>query len=639
MIRLLCLLPLCACGFWAPSVVAQPDTSGLGGAVAFLDHVIPAEMRTYHTPGVEVALVTRSRTVLTRGYGYADVAHRVAVDPRTTLFRLCAASEVVTAVAALQLAAQHKLKLHTDVNRYLTRFKLASTFVRPVTMADLLTDTGGFGDRHLGRRTLSPANLQPLGSYLARFLPLRLVAPGKEYAYSIFGFLLAAYVEQLGSHQPFPQYVARRVFRPLHMGHSTFGQVLPPHLGQAATGYTVGSRGAPQAQPMEYLNTADAAGMWTTAGDMAHFLRSLLNGGSYQGGRILTPATVRQMEAQHFTSYPHGHGFPPLSGVAYGWGRYNEDGQLLVEESGALRGFSALAALLPQRGIGFFIAANTANTGLLFDVQNRLLDHYFPARAPRPRPPYAPPGASLAAFTGSYWSDEYAPDTIEKLRQLANQVQVSVAGRDTLAVHFWTGRTARVTRVSPLLFEQVAGKTVSYWVFITNSQGQVQRLVPGGNEVYDRIAWYATTEVQAGFIALLVIIFLSGIAVWLVVPLFTRRGKDAIWPAIAGWLAGLTCVLNVLFLVTLGGAMVSAIATEAEHYSWLEYGVPGWVMAVLTLPLLTTALAGALAAFSVTVWRQARWSLLRRLHYSLVTAAALAFIPFLLFWNLLGYHT
>ncbi len=66
------------------------------------------------------------------------------------------------------------------------------------------------------------------------------------------------------------------------------------------------------------------------------------------------------------------------------------------------------------------------------------------------------------------------------------------------------------------------------------------------------------------------------------------------------------------------------------------YGVPRFFMALLVILLLTTPLGVVVLAFSVLAWKNKYWSTLGRLHYSLVTLAALAFIGFLYYRNLLG---
>jgi hypothetical protein len=78
----------------------------------------------------------------------------------------------------------------------------------------------------------------------------------------------------------------------------------------------------------------------------------------------------------------------------------------------------------------------------------------------------------------------------------------------------------------------------------------------------------------------------------------------------------------------------------------LAYGVPAFAIAFLSLPPIATVLTLGLAVFTVLAWKNKYWSVIARssfgaaslTHYSLITLAALAFIPFLIYWNLWGFQ-
>ncbi len=88
------------------------------------------------------------------------------------------------------------------------------------------------------------------------------------------------------------------------------------------------------------------------------------------------------------------------------------------------------------------------------------------------------------------------------------------------------------------------------------------------------------------------------------------------------------------FLLTLIGL---AVALQVETYEFV-YGVPPVVVGLLCGPFITTALTGLLPIFMAQAWARNYWSRAGRLHYALVTLAALGFIPFLIYWNLLGFR-
>ncbi|MGH2447484.1 MAG: serine hydrolase domain-containing protein [Chloroflexota bacterium] len=649
------LLPVLLLGTLGPALQQQPTLPPR--AWPAMNRIMRRDLAAYRVPGSVFVLVQGDHRVLVRGYGDANIARRERATGSTE-FRLGATSSVVTAAAALDLVEHHRLRLHVDVNRELRLFHLAPNYPRPVTLANLLTSTAGLDERHSGRRVLSPRLPQPLARFLGATLPPRVEPPGRVYDYSAFGFALAGYLVQQAARMPFARYTARRLFEPLHMDHSTFQQPLPSGVAsRLATGYDSGSHGAPRPAPLEYFNLAPAAGMVSTGNDMADFLEGLLHHGVVRGHRVLPAGLVRSLEARHYSSYPRIAGFPPMPAVAYGFGRFQEDGTMLVEASGAVRGFSSLLAVMPRRHIGFFLAGNTANTNFLFDVQRRLLQRFFPDRRPaRSHPLYR--SGNLSGLTGSYWTDDYSHTTLEKLDVLGSGLRVSAAGSGKLIARSPGKAPVRLRRVAPLLFEVDRGQT--YWAFQTDSKGQVSGVVTGGNSGYLRAPWYGSESYQIPYLAVLLLIFLSAVAVWLVGPLAgaagasARRkgsgqqndgpvGKERPWsygrPARwVGRIIGIDGALILIFVVVTGIAMESAAGTASQHYSWLEYSPPIWLYVLLTVPIVTTILALVSAVGVVLAWPRVWWSLARRLHATLAVLAGLAFIPFLSFWNLLGYH-
>ncbi|PSB62674.1 hypothetical protein C7B79_17080 [Chroococcidiopsis cubana CCALA 043] len=97
-------------------------------------------------------------------------------------------------------------------------------------------------------------------------------------------------------------------------------------------------------------------------------------------------------------------------------------------------------------------------------------------------------------------------------------------------------------------------------------------------------------------------------------------------------LAGLIGTLNLVFLIGF------PLSIWLYGFWRLVYGVPAVAIAFLCIPLLTTFLTLGLFIFTAWAWKNNYWSLVKRSHYSLITLAALVFIPFLAYWNLLGFQ-
>ncbi|MNG15501.1 putative penicillin-binding protein PbpX [compost metagenome] len=94
--------------------------------------------------GVVAVVVQGDDVIASKGYGYADMARKIAVDPEKTVFRIASVSKAVTATAVMQLAEQGKLDLNADLNRYLGNEQIPNQTDTPLTMRDLLMNSTGF---------------------------------------------------------------------------------------------------------------------------------------------------------------------------------------------------------------------------------------------------------------------------------------------------------------------------------------------------------------------------------------------------------------------------------------------------------------------------------------------------------------
>ncbi|MGC9779599.1 MAG: serine hydrolase [Candidatus Heimdallarchaeota archaeon] len=91
-----------------------------------------------------ISVVRDDQLILAKGYGYRDLAPLFPVNPNRTLFRIGSVSKTFSAVAVLQLVEDNILDLDTDVNNYLTAFKIPETYSEPITLKHLLTHSAGF---------------------------------------------------------------------------------------------------------------------------------------------------------------------------------------------------------------------------------------------------------------------------------------------------------------------------------------------------------------------------------------------------------------------------------------------------------------------------------------------------------------
>ncbi|NCC37265.1 MAG: class A beta-lactamase-related serine hydrolase, partial [Chloroflexia bacterium] len=295
---------------------------------AFFDTMLPQQLAAYQIPGAAVAVVKDGAILFAQGYGYADLDRQQAVSADQTLFRTGSVAKLFTWTAVMQLVEQGKLDLHTDVNTYLTGFRLPDTYPEPITLAHLLTHTAGFEDASRGAMRAQPDDLEPLGDYLAHAIPARVLPPGQVTAYSNYGAALAGYIVEQVSGQSYAQYMQEQIFDPLGMTHTTVAQPVPATLAaHLATGYAP-VNGIPQPQAFEVFQIAPAGSASAPASDMARFMLAHLQAGASGDRRMLQPQTVQLMRQVHFRNAPE------LSGVGYGWYELSINGRRPVTHAG-----------------------------------------------------------------------------------------------------------------------------------------------------------------------------------------------------------------------------------------------------------------------------------------------------------------
>jgi CubicO group peptidase (beta-lactamase class C family) len=611
---------------------------------AFLDRFFAERMQAEHIPGAAFVLVKDGKIFFSKGYGYADLEKQTPVVPDKTVFRVGSVSKLFTATALMQLIQQGKVKVTDDVNKYLKRFQLENKYPQPVTIANLLTHTGGIDETFIGIAAHSQSEITPLGEYIAEHT-WRSLAPGKVIRYSNHGFALAGYIVETVSHTPFAQYIDENILQPLGMHHSSF-LFLPQLVSDMAVGYRY-KNGSYQPLPMFYTNAMPSGALNITAGDMARFAIAHLQKGRYGNVRILQQATAEEMHRRHFTHHLR------LPGVAYGFSERFQNGLRALEHDGHLAGFKSRLFLLPDQNIGFFCAYNNDKGKLHDALIGQFLDHYYPAleKPALPQPP-ADFQKRSQYFTGRYRYIRYPHRTIDKLSMLlpgspllASELEVTENSDGALTLG-----SSRLVEVEPKLFQHISGSPVRLGgtnfpnvAFRENDQGRITHLLIGKN-AFEKLSWYENRTFQLSLLVFCVVVFLSGSIVFLVEQLQRSWRKQLFYwlnawggksRQLARWtrfIAGLVCTLNLVFLISF--VVVLALIDISE----LAYGMPLTIIALLCIPLITTGLTFGLPILTLMAWRNKSLSVVGRLHYSLITLAALSFILFLDYWNLLGFR-
>ncbi|MEU4222793.1 serine hydrolase domain-containing protein [Nonomuraea sp. NPDC026600] len=583
----------------------------------FFDAAVPGGLASNHVPGAVISVVGAGKTLFTKGYGLADREHRTPFEPDTSLVRIASITKLFTWTAVLQLVEQDKLDLRQDVNRYLTTFRIPSTYPRPITLEHLMNHTAGFEERVMGVGARSQADVPPLGTYLAQHIPARIRPPGQVSAYSNYGAALAGYIVSQVSGQPYDQYVLDHILTPLGMRHSTAAEPVPAPLAAGQARSYDYEDGAYQRKPFVFDNLAPDGSISATAADMANFMIAHLRNGRFGGNRVLQESTAELMHRRSFAADPR------IDGYAHGFKEQTVNGHRVIMHDGSWEGFASALLLVPDADLGLFVSTNSPGG---IDAVTPLIPAFFDRFLPGVRAvPTAAPGTPVAPVAGFYEPTRSTESTIERLLTLTTSARLRVEGGGKLAFKNQTW-----TPLAPGLYQQDGGS--QRLAFVTGESGVTYAVTDG--PAYELIPWPDTVPVNLVVLLLFAVTALTavlGLPVAAAARRLSRRPSDT--PR--GWRAG-------RILAGLGGAVglvfVALLALTLIGGTSILYGAPTSLRVLLLLPPLFLALTAAATAVTATAWKRSPVGVLARGHQVILLAGMLGLAWFCQHWNLIGWQ-
>ncbi|MDT0493921.1 serine hydrolase domain-containing protein [Streptomyces griseus] len=605
---------------------SQGRSGSLPGA---LDALVRKQLADHRIPGAAVVVVQGGRQVFAQGYGVADIEAGTAVDPERTGFFLASDAKLFTAIAVLQQVEKGRLDLGADVNRYLKTFQVADTFPgRPVTVRDLLTHTAGFDNNIIGRATVRPEDVRPLGESLAEHQPRRVRPPGTVASYDNYGVALAGHLVETVTGTPFAQYVDRSILRPLGMRSTSFAQPHPPAVeARLAHGHRP-SGGRQLVENGQYGDwSPTGAGAVSTAGDMGLLLRALLD----DGGPLLTPKSRSALIKRQFGNDPR------LPGLGYILEERVRSGQRMLVKEGDLPGFHGNLALLPERGAGVYVVYNGDGEGggatwAGQEVADLVADHFGAARSAEQPVERSASYADVSPYEGDYRSTRTSSSELTRIGALTGSVRVEAGEGATLTTNGPLTRDPSTSvrhwvQISPGLFQEKGGQDR-----IAFGDGRLV-VASDASAAYERLPWYQSPTLhQQALLASLAFLALTVLALP-VLALVRRRSPGTPGGARAArlllWTTGALITAATVCFVLLFADPDALNRTVMVGDSVLLEIVP----TLITIALATTC---AMVLCAGLAWRRRWWRLSGRVHYTCSTLAALVFLGVCSAYRLIG---
>ena len=329
----------------------------------------------WNVPGIAVAIVKDDKVVFAKGYGVRERGKTEPVD-ENTLFAVASNSKAFTTASLAILVDEKKLNWDDKVIKYLPEFQMSDPYItNEITIRDLVSHRSGldtFSGDLLWYETTYEADeilrrvrfLKPKSSFRSRF------------GYQNLMFIAAGKVIEKVSGKTWTQFVSERILLPLGMNRTTASiknlkdNYAMPHNESGGSLRVLHSGNVDGA--------AAAAGLNSSAADMAKWLRLQLGRGQFEGKQIFSQQQSGEMWSPQTilaTNPFPAKDAPTKLFSAYGLGWFLNDyrGRKVVSHGGGLDGMISQTAMMPEENLGLVVLTNS-ETGVNTILQNKIFD-------------------------------------------------------------------------------------------------------------------------------------------------------------------------------------------------------------------------------------------------------------------------
>ena len=323
---------------------ARSQSAAVQPVFARLDEYIARHMRETGAPGMTLALANRDGLIRASTYGYADTKAGLKVV-NETMFEIGSVSKSFVGLALMQLNDEGKLDLKKPISEYLPWLKINTKF-EPITTHHLLSHSAGLPGVPLLHDAL-------LGELWTGY------EPGKRFLYSNTGYNILGFLIEAIDKRPFAEAMRERVLVPLGMTASS-STITGEIRKLMAIGYEPLNEGKPfplhgTLAEAQWIEVDVAAGsIASTPGDMAKYIRMLLNRGALPKGRLVSEQGFKLFTKSAIDSPYRGE---PAS---YGYGLWVSDieGHTRLRHTGGMVAFSSALDVDVTSGVGAFASVN-----------------------------------------------------------------------------------------------------------------------------------------------------------------------------------------------------------------------------------------------------------------------------------------
>jgi CubicO group peptidase (beta-lactamase class C family) len=357
--------------------VAQKPTS-FDTKVKEFDAYIQKSQKEWQVPGLAVAVVKDGKVLLSKGYGVQELGTTTPVDSKT-LFVCASTTKAMTAACMGILVDEGKVSWNDPVIKHFPEFQLYDPYVtRELQIRDLFIHDSGVGNADFLWDLMDIPSDQVLQK-MRDVKPTYSMRAG--YIYQNIFYLAAGKVIERVSGKPWGNFIDERIFKPLGMTRTFPFKKLATDANRTKPHYKIEG----VLTVIEHSNADEigpAGSVWSCADDMAKWMSAMLDSSKYNGGRLLSASTWKEMfRPQHIipatSFYPSRHLTNP-NWITYGLGWFQHDykGKKVNFHTGSLAGAVAIHGQLPEEHLGIYVFANATGAEVRHALMYKAFDHF-----------------------------------------------------------------------------------------------------------------------------------------------------------------------------------------------------------------------------------------------------------------------
>jgi CubicO group peptidase (beta-lactamase class C family) len=289
-------------------------------------------------PGIAVLIAKDGKILYHKGYGYADMEHKIKVSPQTK-FRIGSITKQFIASGIMKLQEEGKLSVNDKLSKYFPDFPRAGE----VTIHQLLTHTSGIhsftNKASFLNDVMKPVTNDSMLNYFRNddydF------NPGERYQYNNSGYFMLGMIIEKVSSMNYGEYLKKVFFDPIGMTNTGVYSTRI-HLANEALGYEKQGDNYKRALNWNMDWAGGAGSLYSTTEDLYKWNEAVFN------NKVLKPESMKAA----FTPVVLNNGsMPPGIKYGYGWGLNEYRSVSSIGHSGGLHGFISQLLRIPKNNM------------------------------------------------------------------------------------------------------------------------------------------------------------------------------------------------------------------------------------------------------------------------------------------------